>query len=223
MKQKHKEFVMIVKERMSYPIKTIGPDVPVLEALKRMQKDRVSTYPVVNAQGKMLGLVSETDLLKASPSEATTLSVWEINSLLSKITVGKVMTTNVITIDEDTVVEEAARIMVDNDIDGLPIMRNNELVGFISEGDLFVLFMEMLGARHAGIRVSVVVKETEGALYHLSKALYEAGGNFTSLTAFLGESPETREFVFKVTGLEEDALLKVLAPVVEKVLHIWSS
>ncbi|NSW50954.1 MAG: CBS domain-containing protein [Anaerolineae bacterium] len=211
---------MIVKERMSHPVKTIGPDVPVMEALKRMHKDRISTYPVVDARGKMLGLVSETDLLKASPSEATTLSVWEINSLLSKITVGKVMTHEVITITEDTVVEEAARIMVDNDIDGLPVMRGSELVGFISEGDLFSLFLEMLGARNAGIRVSVVVKETEGALYELSKALFEAGGNFSSFTAFLGETTETREFVFKVTGLSEEALSKVIEPHVEKILDM---
>lgn len=211
---------MLIKQRMSHPVKTIEADVPVIEALKRMKHDRLSSYPVVNSHGKLIGIVSETDLIKASPSDATTLSVWEVNTLLSKITVGKVMTTNVITIPEDTVVEEAARVMVDNDIDGLPVMRGNELVGFIAEGDLFSLFMEMLGARNSGIRVSVLIKDEEGMLVQLSRRIFEAGGNLVAFSTFLGESTQTREMVFKVNGLDENAIVEAVKPVVEKILDV---
>ncbi len=211
---------MIIKERMSRPVKTIGPDVPVLEALKRMKQQHINRFPVVDRHGKMIGIVSKNDLLKASPSEATMLSAWEVTSLLEKITVKKVMSKNPITVTEDTVVEEAARIMVDNDVNGLPVMRNGELVGIITDGNLFELFMEMLGARRSGIRISVVLKEAEGMLYHLSEAIFKGGGNIVSLSNFLGESTSTREVVFKVNGMTEEALLKAVEPVVEKVLYV---
>lgn len=211
---------MIIKERMSHPVKTVGPDMPVLEALKRMKQQHINRFPVVDRHGKMIGIVSKNDLLKASPSEATMLSAWEVNSLLEKITVKKVMSKNPITVTEDTVVEEAARIMVDNDVNGLPVMRNGDLVGIITDGNLFELFMEMLGARKSGIRVSVVLKEAEGMLYYLSEAIFKGGGNIVSLSNFLGESTSTREVVFKVTGMTEEALMKAIKPVVERVLYI---
>lgn len=211
---------MIIKERMSHPVKTIGPDMPVLEALKRMKQQHINRFPVVDRHGKMIGIVSKNDLLKASPSEATMLSTWEVNSLLEKITVKKVMSKNPITVTENTVVEEAARIMVDNDVNGLPVMRNGDLVGIITDGNLFELFMEMLGARRSGIRVSVVLKEVEGMLYHLSEAIFKNGGNIVSLSNFLGESTTTREVVLKVTGMTEEALLKAVEPVVEKILYV---
>ena len=211
---------MIIKERMSHPVKTIGPDVPVLEALKRMKQQHINRFPVIDRHGKMIGIVSKNDLLKASPSEATMLSAWEVNSLLEKITVKKVMSKNPITVTEDTVVEEAARIMVDNDVNGLPVMRNGDLVGIITDGNLFELFMEMLGARKSGIRVSVVLKEIEGMLYHLSEAIFKAGGNIVSMSNFLGESTSTREVVFKVTGMTEEALREAVEPVVEKILYV---
>ncbi len=154
---------MIVKDRMSHPVKTVGPDTPVLEALKRMNKEHINRFPVIDRHGKMIGIVSKNDLLKASPSEATTLSAWEINSLLDKITVKKVMSKNPLTVSEDTVVEEAARIMVDNDVNGLPVMQGDDLVGMITDGNLFELFMEMLGARNSGIRVSVVIRRKRKA------------------------------------------------------------
>ena len=211
---------MIIKERMSHPVKTVGPDVPVLVALKRMKQQHINRFPVVDRHGKMIGIVSKNDLLKASPSEATMLSAWEVNSLLEKITVEKVMSKNPITVTEDTVVEEAARIMVDNDVNGLPVMRNGDLVGLITDGNLFELFMEMLGARKSGIRISVVLKEVEGMLYHLSEAIFKSGGNIVSLSNFLGESTSTREVVLKVDGMTEETLLKAVEPVVEKVLYI---
>ena len=88
---------MLVSERMSHPVLTIAPTVPAQDALAMMHKDKVRRYPVVDKRGKLVGIVTDTDLMNASPSEATTLSVWEINSLLSKITVERVMTTKIIT------------------------------------------------------------------------------------------------------------------------------
>ena len=103
---------MLVGERMSHPVITVAPEMPAHDALAMFKKENIRRAPVVK-EGKMLGIVSDSDLLNASPSPATTLSIWEINSLLSKVTVGHVMTKKVKTIELDTPIEEAARIMAD--------------------------------------------------------------------------------------------------------------
>ncbi len=110
-----------------------------------MREERVQRFPVVDQRGRLVGVVSESDLLHAAPSDVTSLSIWEVNYLVSKITVDNVMTRNVITITENTPLEEAARIMADDKIGGLPVVRDGEVVGIITETDLFKIFLEMLG------------------------------------------------------------------------------
>ncbi|WP_322507794.1 CBS and ACT domain-containing protein, partial [Anaerolinea sp.] len=215
-----RNFVMLVKERMSHPVLTITPDVPVQEALARMRKDKVRRYPVVDKKGKLIGIVTDSDLMNASPSEATTLSVWEINYLLSRITVERVMTRDPITVTEDTTVEEAARIMADNKIGGLPVLRDNRLVGIITETDLFKIFLEMLGSRTAGVRVTVEVPDTPGKLHEITGAIYQLGGNISGMGAVLGETSETRTLTLKVTGVSLEALKAALQPLVEKIHDI---
>ncbi len=193
---------------------------PVQEALARMRKDKVRRYPVVDKKGKLIGIVTDSDLMNASPSEATTLSVWEINYLLSRITVERVMTRDPITVTEDTTVEEAARIMADNKIGGLPVLRDNRLVGIITETDLFKIFLEMLGARTAGVRVTVEVPDTPGKLHEITGAIYQLGGNISGMGAVLGETSETRTLTLKVTGVSLEALKAALQPLVEKIHDI---
>ncbi|MCX8025403.1 MAG: CBS domain-containing protein [Thermanaerothrix sp.] len=211
---------MLVGERMSHPVITVPPTMPVQDALAQMRRDRVSRYPVVNSRGKLVGIVSKLDLMNASPSKATTLSVWEINYLLSKITVEQVMTTKVITVTEDTPLEEAARIMADNKIGGLPVMRGDRLVGIITETDLFRIFLEMLGARMPGVRLTVELREMPGKLHELTGAIQSTGGNIIALGTFLGESTETRRVTVKVSGVSLEDLQKAVQPVVEKVVDI---
>ena len=211
---------MLVGERMSTPVLTITPDVPVQDALARMRKDKVRRYPVVDKHGKLIGIVTNTDLMNASPSEATTLSVWEVNYLLSKITVERVMTKDVITTCDDCPIEEAARIMADHKIGGMPVMRDGSLVGVITETDVFNIFLEMLGARIAGVRLTVEVLESPGKLHELAGAICTNGGNIIGLGATLGERAETRSLAIKVTGMSVDALKKAIEPVVEKIVDI---
>lgn len=211
---------MLVEERMKHPVLTITSDVPVQDALARMQREKVHRYPVVDKRGKLIGIVTDADLMNASPSEATTLSVWEIQSLLSKITVERVMTTNVVTVSEDTTVEEAARIMSDNHFGGMPVMRGDLLVGMISETDLFHIFLEMLGARTAGVRVTVEIEDVPGKLYELTGAIQALGGNINGMGAIQGESSNTRALTLKVAGVELQELKQSLAPLVQKIVDI---
>ena len=205
---------MLVGERMTRPVLSVSPDTPIQEALARMRKERVSRYPVIDKKGKLVGIVSEDDLLHASPSDVTSLSVWEINYLLSKITVERVMTTEVITVSEDMPLEEAARIMADNRVGGLPVIKGQAVVGMITQTDVFKLFLEMLGARESGLRVTTLVKEVPGVLHCLTQAIDEAGGNIIALSTFAGESTEDREVTLKVDQIDEQAIRKALKPYV---------
>jgi len=212
---------MLVGERMSHPIITIPPTMPINEALNMMRREHIRRAPVVR-DGKLVGIVSDKDLLNASPSPATSLSIWEMNYLLSKITVRDVMTKEVRTVDVDTPIEEAARIMADNKIGGLPVMRDSRVVGIVTETDLFKIFLELMGAREVGVRVTVLVPEKLGELADLTRAVFEIGGNFVAFGQFLGEDPTNREVTFKVTGVEEADLLEAIQPYVEKVKDIRS-
>ncbi len=210
---------MLVGERMTKPVITITPDMPVHEALQLMKSENIRRAPVIH-NGKLAGIVSETDLLNASPSDATSLSVWELNHLLSKITVEGVMTKEVITVTEDTPIEEAARIMADNKIGGLPVMQDDGVVGIITETDLFRLFLELMGAREKGVRVNVLLSHKPGQLAALTAAIAKEEGNIIALGTFAGEDQTNREITFKVQGVEKYKLKGILEPLVEKILDI---
>ncbi len=214
---------MLIRERMSKPVITIHPDMPMQDALNLMRKEHIRRLPVVDKHGRLIGIVSEGDLLHASPSDATSLSVYEVNYLLSKITVEEVMSKIVITVTEDTPLEEAARIMADNKIGGLPVVRDNEVVGIITETDLFKIFLELLGAREPGIRVAALVPNDPGELSQLTKAVFNIGGHILSLGTFLGDSSENREVTFKVEGVNEQDLQKSIEPFVERIVDIRKS
>jgi acetoin utilization protein AcuB len=190
------------------------------DALDLMHKEHIRRLPVVDKRGQLVGIVTETDLLKASPSEATSLSIYEITYLLSKLPVERLMTRKVITVDEDMPLEEAARIMADNNIGGLPVMRGKEVVGMITETTLFRIFLELLGGRLAGIRVTASVPDKPGQLAKIAQAIFEQGGNIIALGAFLGETTAKREMTFKVDGVKMDTLKKALQPYVDKIIDI---
>ncbi len=210
---------MLVGERMSHPIISIAPDMPVQDALAMFKRERIRRAPVVK-EGKLIGIVSDKDLLNASPSSASSLSVWEMNYLLSKITVLEVMSKNILTVAEDTPIEEAARIMADNKIGGLPVLRDGHVVGIITETDLFKLFLEFMGAREKGVRVTALIDEKPGQLAIITKVIAELGGNFIAFGQFTGEDPSNRLVTFKVTGLKKENVKKAISNIAKEVWDV---
>ena len=211
---------MIVGNRMTLNPITIQPDFSVAKALKLMQREKIHRLPIVDKHGTLKGIVTEKDLLKASPSLATTLDVYEISELLSELAVESVMTANPITIEEDTPIEDAARIMSDNNIGGLPVMREGHLAGIISESDLFKIFIELFGARRSGIRASVLIPEKKGEIASIAEAIRDKGGNIISIGTFLGEDMTNALCTIKVEDVTKDELLACISPYVEEVLDI---
>lgn len=201
---------MLVGERMTKRPITVTEDTTLPEALELMRKEKIRRLPVLDKHGKLVGIVTELDLLKASPSPATTLSVYEIPYLLAKVKMREIMTTNVITVTEDTPIEEAARIMADNKIGGLPVMRDEKLVGIITETDIFKIFLELFGARHSGIRITLLVPEKKGMLAKVTGKIAEIGGNIISIGTAAGEDPTTSMVVLRVSDVSEEALVAAM-------------
>ena len=214
---------MLVGERMSHHPVTAGPEMPINEALQLMKDRRVRRLPVVDKRGHVVGIVSEKDLLYASPSPATTLSVWELNYLISRISVADVMTKDVITVTEFTPLEEVACIMADNKIGGLPVIREGRLIGIITETDIFKTFIEMLGAREKGVRITLLAPEETGILASITHEITKMGGNIVSLGTFLGEDASNRTVVLKVANIDKDKLLQGMEAMGMGILDIRES
>ena len=211
---------MLVKERMSRPVITVPPDMPIMDVLNLMKSKQIRRTPVVDKKSRLVGIVSDKDLLNAAPSDATSLSIWELNHLISRIQVKDIMTKKVITVTEETPIEEAAYLMAENKIGGLPVMRNGDLVGLITETDLFKIFLELMGARDEGVRVTALVPEKVGELDELTHAIATAGGSFVAFGQFAGESQANRLVTFKVSGLDQGTVEEQIRPHIERLVDI---
>jgi acetoin utilization protein AcuB len=211
---------MLVQERMSREPVTITSDVSVPDALRLMRERKVRRLPVLDSHGKLVGIVSDQDLLYASPSPVSSLSVWEMHYLLARLKVEEVMTRKVITVTEDTPLEEAARIMADNKIGGLPVMREDKLVGIVTETDLFKAFLELLGARQPGVRVTALISGAKGTLANITNAIFGAGGNILAFSQSMDATGTRWQVTFKVQDVPRDQLVEVIRPVVENILDV---
>jgi acetoin utilization protein AcuB len=186
------------------------------------KKEHIRRAPVIK-DGKLVGIVSQGDLLNASPSPVSSLSVWEMNYLISKVTVRQVMTKKVKSIDVNTPIEEAARIMADSKIGGMPVMRSGVIAGMITETDLFKILLELMGAREKAIRVSALVEDKPGQLAKVTKAIADAGGNFVSFGIFSGPDTSSKMLTFKVAGMKKETVKTALEKVVKKFWDIRQS
>jgi acetoin utilization protein AcuB len=211
---------MLVKERMTPNPITIKPDISMAEAMAWMRRENVRRFPVVDKNGKLIGIVTRDDLLHASPSSVTSLNMWEINYLLSQVKVRDVMTKDVVTIKEDCPIEEAARIMADNKIGGLPVMRDDMVVGVITESDLFKVFLELFGAREKGVRLTLLAPYFKGSMAQITSEITKSGGLILAFNTFMGEDPTNWGCHLKVTDISKEKLLEVVEPLVVEILDV---
>lgn len=141
---------MQVREHMSAPAIVVSPDTPVAKAMEILRARRIGRLPVVD-DGRLVGIVSEPDLLRALPSPATSLSVWEMPELLERLPVREVMTHDVVVVEPATRVQDAAQLMVDRRIGGLPVVEGGRVVGIITETDVFRVLVAILNGVTAAV------------------------------------------------------------------------
>jgi len=160
---------MLVREWMTPDPKTVSADTPVMEAMQRLREGGYRRLPVTR-DGKLIGIVTDRDLKEATPSKATTLSVYELNYLLSKLQVKDVMKSPVITVRSEDPIEQAALLMEEHRVSGLPVLDGTALVGILTITDLMRALVSFLGLREGGTRVTVDLPDEPGVLARVAQA-----------------------------------------------------
>jgi acetoin utilization protein AcuB len=210
---------MLVQDQMT-PNPIYGhPDMPVVEAQKRMREHKIRHLPILDEQQNLVGLITMRALMQAVPSDVSKFSPFVVNYVLAKVKAHNVMVKEVITVSEDTPVEEAARIMADNRIGCLPVMRDERLVGIISDNDLFNIMVNLLGARRGGVRVTVEQPDRAGEVARLSNAIAQKEGYLSVFVTYPTTNPDVWASVIKVTNLPEETLLETLGSLPEITIH----
>ncbi|SIO21911.1 acetoin utilization protein AcuB [Carnobacterium alterfunditum] len=166
---------MDVKSYMTTNVVTVSEDTKILEALDIMKENDFHRLPVVK-DGRMVGLVTQEIIQENSPSTATSLSIHEMNYLLTKTKVGDIMHKKVVTIQADDLLEEAASRMRDQKVGVLPVVEDqNKIVGIITDKDIFSAFIDIMGYNNKGSRIVIDIPEDQpGILEDITNILAEA-------------------------------------------------
>jgi acetoin utilization protein AcuB len=211
---------MLVREWMSTQPVTIPSSASITEALRAMRQNQVRRLPVLDENGSLVGIVSEKDLLYASPSPVTSLSIYEMHYMLSELKVSEVMTKEVITVTSDIALEEAARIMADTKIGGLPVVEEGHLKGIITETDIFKVFLELLGARDHGLRLTLEIPERKGEIARITTEIARLGGNILALGTHAGDDPTTAVVTVKLVDVPVETLKAAMHQLSLKILDL---
>ncbi len=200
---------MLVRKKMKKDLVTVTKDERMTVAKKVMKEKNIRHLPVVDGK-KLIGLLTNMDIRKAEASPATSLEIRELHYLLDKLTVGEIMTRNVITIAPDVSVEEAAILLHDNKIGCLPVVEDGNLVGIITENDVMEILIDVMGMKEKGSRLEVQVDDKPGALADITRIIKESNVNITSVVTDIAEEPGKRLVVFKLKTFYFEPIKKAL-------------
>lgn len=185
---------MQVKEIMTTAPITITKNTLLPDALELMQDNNIRRLLVIDEKGKLIDIVTKKDLNEVSASPATSLSIFELNYLLAKTTIGDILKVRqdrpkiLVTIDEDALVGQAAVLLREHKIGGLPVMRGEEVVGIVTESDIFDVFVMVMGYKEPGTRIIIEIKEDkEGTIKDISEIIFRNHGNIQKLLAYLNK------------------------------------
>ena len=211
---------MYVKNRMTKNPYTIEVRASISDAVALLREKGLKRLPVVDGEN-VVGILTQSDIQKVSPTKATSLSIFEINYLLSKLTVKEAMTKNAITIEAESLLEEAAVIMREKRIGTLPVVEGGKLVGIITESDIFDAFIDLLGFKDNGSRITVEAKDVPGAMADIAEIFESLNVNITHIAVFNGEG--FRDVVIRSEIIDTSEIEKKLNEQGYKVKHVLKS
>ena len=170
---------MAVKDFMTRKVVYISPNTTIAHAADMMREQKLHRLPVIE-NDQLVGLVTEGTIAEASPSKATSLSIYEMNYLLNKTKVGDVMIRDVVTISQFASLEDATYLMLKNKIGILPVVDNKQLYGVITDRDIFKAFLEVSGYGEEGVRLRFVTENKVGVLEQIIRLLVEENLNISN-------------------------------------------
>ncbi len=191
---------MFVSDWMTRKVFTLTPDDYVSDAIRLMREKKVKHIPVVK-EGRLKGLVSDRDIKEYTPSKATTLDVYELHYLLAQTKLKDMMKGKPMTVVPDTPVEEAARLMHDHSVGCLPVVKDDRLVGIISDHDIYRILVDITGIRHGGHRICLTLEDRPGSIKEVADVIRKYGFSLQSiLTSYEGVEPGHRRVVIRTKG-----------------------
>ena len=200
---------MKVKDRMSTEVKAVQLDTSLTEAFRLMKEGNIRRLPVQD-KGKLVGIITLSDLNQAAPSSATSLSVHELNYLLAKTKIKDILPKKqeVITVTPDTYIETAAKIMRKNKVSGLPVMDGDKLVGIITETDLYDALIDILGVKKPHSRIDIYISESPGTLADLTGMIAAKGVNILNTVAYYDDKKDRYKVIIRVETMECEPIIK---------------
>ncbi len=198
---------MLVSNWMSKNVITVDVDDSMQDAMKLMKENDIRMLPVLK-KGKLVGVVTDRDLKRASASDATTLDVHELLYLVSKIKVRNIMTKNPITVPQNFTVEETAEVLLKHKISGAPVVdQNGQLVGTITQTDLFRVLISLTGVGKGGIQFAFQLEDRPGSIKEVADIIRLYGGRMVSiLTSYDGVPEGYRKVFIRMHSIERARL-----------------
>ncbi|MBW2514199.1 MAG: CBS domain-containing protein [Deltaproteobacteria bacterium] len=213
---------MLVKNWMSRNVITIGVDNSMQDATGILKQHRIRMLPVVK-KGKLVGIITDRDLKRASASDATTLEIHELLYLLMKIKVKDIMTKNPIAVPLEWTVEETAELLLNNKISGAPVVdENNSVVGVITQTDLFRVLISLTGVHAGGIQFAFKIKDYPGSIKELADIIREFGGQMVSILTSYDKVPEGfRKVYIRMRHIDRQRLKSLEKRLMEKAALLY--
>ncbi len=213
---------MLVKNWMSKTVVTADVNDSMQDAMKLLKDHHISMLPVMQ-KGKLVGIITDRDLKRASASDATTLEVHELLYLVSKIKVKDIMTKDPVTIPLNYTVEEAADVLLSNKISGAPVVDGEgELVGTITKSDLFKVLISLTGVGKRGIQFAFQVEDRPGSIKDVADIIRKYGGRMVSILSTYENVPKGyRKVYIRMYGIERAKLLQLKEELKEKATLVY--
>ncbi len=187
---------MLVKNWMSKNVITINEEDSMQHAMALMREHSIRMLPVMR-KGELIGIVSDSDLKRASASDATTLDIHELLYLISKIKVYDIMTKNPVTVSDDYTVEETAQILMEKNISGVPVVDSSKkLVGIITRHDLFKILITLSGLGKRGVQFAFLVEDQSGSIKNITDVIRSYGGRIASILSNYENAPAGKRIVY---------------------------
>ncbi len=208
---------MLVKNWMSKPAITINTEASMHDAIKLLKNHNIKMLPVME-KGKLVGIVTDRDIKRASASDATSLEIHELLYLISKIKIQEIMTKNFITVPHDYTVEETAEILLKHNISGVPVIDQYlDVVGTITQNDIFRILISLTGVKKKGIQFGVEVEDRPGSIKEVTDIIREYGGRMASILTSYDMAPEGfRRVYIRMYGIDRFKINKLKEAIEEK-------
>ena len=207
---------MLVKNWMSKNVITIDAEDSMQHAIKFLKEHKINLLPVMK-KGKLAGVITDRDLKKSSPSEATTLDMHELLYLLSKIKVEDIMSKNLYTVPDNYTVEEAAEILLEKRISGVPVVdEKGNVVGVITKNDIFRVLISLTGLGKKGVQIAVQLKDIPGAIKEVRELIRKYDGRTACILTSSENVPDGKLNVYFRIYQVEKAKLQALVKEIQE-------